>query len=150
MNKLVLIAACAVQLSAQSGITFKLSIPKEPPKFGWRAGSGPVYLLTVKKSDPRAVDMFSFEVVDAKGKLQCTYRRIDENRIAPVIPADATEWTTYPYLGNASADMSVRNAKVVFVGDDDPIVNKRNAALAAGRTFHIWEAIGPPEQAEQK
>jgi hypothetical protein len=150
MRTLLLIAACAVQLSAQSGITFKLSIPKEPPKFGWRAGSGPIYLLTVKKSDPRAVDMFSFEVVDAKGKVQSTYSRIDETRIAPIIPAEATEWTMYPFLGNASGDMSVRNAKVVFVGDDDPIVKKRNAALAAGRTFHIWEAMGPPEQVEEK
>ena len=142
MNKLLLIAACAVQLSAQSGITFTLSIPKEPPKFGWSAGAGTVYVLTVKKSDPRAVDMFSFEIVDAKGKMLSRYVRIDDTRIAPAIPAEATNWETYPFIGNIPADavLSVRNPIVVFAGDDNPIVKKRDEAIKAGRTFHFWDA----------
>src|ERR1035438_9022101 len=104
MNKLLLLtfAACVVSsLSAQPGITFSLSNPKGTPPTGtgWTAGRGPGRVLTVKKSDPRAVEMFSFEVVDASGNVKCTYYRIDENRIAPVIDGDVTEWRTQPFLG---------------------------------------------------
>ena len=109
-------------------------------------------MLTVKKSDPRAVEMFSFEVVDASGNVKCTYYRIDENRIAPVIDADATEWKTQPFLGNTTADMvlSVRNPKVTFVGDDNPIVKKRDAALMAGRKFDVWQAVGELRDAQDE
>lgn len=147
--KLLLTAACVVSsLCAQSGITFSISKakPKAETEPGWRTKGAADYLLTVKKSDPRAVDMFSFEVVDANGKVQSRYVLIDENRIAPVIPADATEWEMHPFLGFTSADIWVRNPKVVFVGDDDPIVNKRNADLSAGRTFHVGEVFGRPKQ----
>jgi hypothetical protein len=152
MNKLLVVAfACAVRLSAQSGITFSLSTPKEPTKFGWKVGTGPVFVLTVKKSDPRPVDMFTFEVVDAEGNVKCRYYRINENNVAPVIEADATEWKTYPFLGDTTADMvlSVRNPKVVFAGEDDPIVNQRNADIKAGRKFKLWEAVGPPKQTDK-
>ncbi len=95
--------------------------------------------------------MFSFEVVDSNGKLQSRYVRIDEHSVAPVIPADATEWTTHPFLGYTSAGvLSVRNPKVVFAGEDDPIVNQRNAAIKASRTFHVGEAIGPPKQPDKE
>ncbi len=96
----------------------------------------------MKKTDPRAVDMFSFDVVDGKGKLKCRYERIIEDRIAPVIEAGAREWETRPFLGNTTPDMvlSVRNVKVVFAGDDDPIVKKRDADLIAGRKFSMREA----------
>ena len=40
----------------------------------------------------------------------------------------------------------MRNVKVVFAGEDNPIVKKRDAALIAGRTFHVGEALGPQEQ----
>jgi hypothetical protein len=148
MSKLLLIALCVVSsLFAQSGITFSISKAKPTTEPGWSVRGATDYLLTVKKSDPRAVDMFWFEVVDGKGKAQSTYIRIDENRIAPVIPADATEWTTHPFLGYTSAEvLSVRNVKVVFAGEDNPIVKKRDAALIAGRTFHVGEALGPQEQ----
>lgn len=152
MHRFLLMAACAVQLSAQSGITFSLSVPKNPPKFGWTAGTGPARLLTVKKSDPRAVDMFSFEVVDGNGKVQSKYCLINGNKIAPVIPAEKTEWEMYPFLGNTTADMvlSVRNPKVVFAGDDDPIVNKRNEAIKAGRRFNVGEALGPTKETDKQ
>jgi len=151
--KLLLMAACMVSyLCAQSGITFSLSKakPKETAELGWTIKGATDYLLTVNKSDPRAVDMFSFEVVDANGKLQSRYFCIHEDRIAPVIPADATDWTMHPFLGYTSADVSVRNPKVVFAGDDDLIVNKRNAAIKAGRRFLAAEAMGPPKEADNK
>jgi hypothetical protein len=150
--KLLLTAACVVaSLCAQSGITFSISKakPKAATEPGWKVAGATDYLLTVKKSDPRAVDMFSFEVVDANGKFQSKYYLIHEDNVEPVIPADATDWTTHPFLGNTTADVSVRNPKVVFAGDDHPIVNKRNDAIKAGRTFHVLEAVGPPEQTEK-
>lgn len=153
MRILLLIAACAVQLSAQNGITFSLSIVKEKaPEPGWKVSGTTDYLLTVKKSDPRAVDMFSFEVVDADGKFYGRFVHIDENRIAPAIPADATEWTMHPFLGYMPTDtvVSVRNPKVVFAGDDNPIVKKRNEAIKAGRTFRVLEAEGEERMKNQQ
>lgn len=143
--KFLLTAVCVSSLYAQSGITFSLSKAKPRTGPGWSVGGATDYLLTVKKSDPRAVDMFSFEVVDAKGKLQARYIGIRDDRIAPMIPADATEWTMHPFLGYASGEISLRNPKVVFAGDDDPIVKKRNEAVKAGRRFIAGDAAGPPE-----
>jgi|HubBroStandDraft_2_1064218.scaffolds.fasta_scaffold72339_2 hypothetical protein len=136
---------CGLCGSAFRAVGYHVHALESPPRetLGWSVvGADPSLLLTVKKSDPRAVDMFTFEVVDGNGKFRCRYVRINENSVAPVIEADATEWTMRPVLGNITADMilSVKNPKIVFTGDDDPIVNKRNADIKAGRTFHIWEA----------
>jgi hypothetical protein len=73
-------------------------------------------------------------VVDTNGNVKCRYYRIDENRIAPVIDADATEWNTRPFLGNTTADtiLSVRNPKVTSSATTTRL--SRNGCRSHGRS----------------
>src|ERR1039457_2546897 len=63
---LILLAACAIALSAQS-VNFTIS--------------NPGHVLTATKSDPRAVEMFTVDLVDSKGNPKGEYIGIVENRI---------------------------------------------------------------------
>ncbi len=142
--KLVLLAFAACIAGAQSGITFSLSEPLPGrTKPGWHAGDAD-RILTIKKKDPRAVEMFTFDVVNANGHIESTYQSIVEDKIAPVMTADETVLKLHPYLGNtAGKKLTLRNMKVVWAGEENRIVKLRDEAVRTGRTFRLSEV--PPE-----
>jgi hypothetical protein len=125
-HRILVLAACAIALSAQS-VNFTIS--------------NPGHVLTATKSDPRAVEMFTVDLVDSKGNPKGEYIGIVENRIAPImLMAEEQFRPPFPswYKG---LDLHVKDSKVCFVGDDNPIVSQRNADLTAGRTFDLWRTM---------
>jgi len=134
---MLVLVVCAISLGAQSVSTRQVTF----------SISNPGHVLTVTKTDPRAIEMFTVDFVDAKGNPKGTYVGIVEGRIAPIMTESKKEFrlTFFPWYWYGVV-VHVRDSKVYFFGDDNPIVNQRNADLTAGRTFNLWRII-PPDRA---
>jgi hypothetical protein len=131
---LIMFAACALSLSAQSvsapSVTFSMT--------------NPAHVLTVTKSDPRDIEMFIVDLVDSEGNPKGDYIGIVVDRIAPIMVTAEKQFRP-PFPGSYNGlKLYVKDSKVYFVGDDSPVVKQRNADLTAGRKFDLARTMGPP------
>jgi len=119
---------CAVQMSAQEAVAFKLS--------------NPGHVLTVENNDERDIEMFAFDVVDAAGVFQENHIIINSSASKPVVRAHSVQSTGLFIRFDANdKNLFVVRPIVAFHGEGNLLVERRDKALSTGQTFDLREAV---------